>query len=76
MTDEPITTATNDHAIDAVRPTDGHERPLLVGVYVGGSKIAVLVVDRDARVLARQVTPTEARPQEEAAERTARTLVR
>ena len=40
--------------------TDGHDRPLLVGVDIGGSKIAVLVVDRDERVLARQVAPTAA----------------
>ncbi len=39
---------------------DGHDRPLLVGVDIGGSKIAVLVVDRDARVLARNVAPTAA----------------
>jgi len=39
---------------------DGHDRPLLVGVDIGGSKIAVLVVDRDERVLARNVAPTAA----------------
>src|SRR6476646_3669484 len=40
--------------------TDGYDRRLLVGVDIGGSKIAVLVVDRDERVLARQVAPTAA----------------
>jgi glucokinase len=44
----------------ARQPTDGRERPLLVGVDVGGSKIAVLVVDRDERVLAREVASTAA----------------
>ena len=37
---------------------DGRDRPLLIGVDVGGSKIAVLVVDRDERVLGRQVAQT------------------
>ena len=45
---------------DAGTRVDGHDRPLLVGVDIGGSKIAVLVVDRDERVLARQVAPTAA----------------
>ena len=45
---------------DAGTRLDGHDRPLLVGVDIGGSKIAVLVVDRDERVLARQVAPTAA----------------
>ena len=39
---------------------DGRDRPLLVGVDVGGSKIAVLVVDREERVLGRQVAQTHA----------------
>jgi len=39
---------------------DGRDRPLLVGVDIGGSKIAVLVVDRDERVLAREVASTAA----------------
>jgi glucokinase len=43
------------------------DRPLLVGIDVGGSKIAVLAVDRDKRVVAREVVPTEARPQKQAA---------
>lgn len=43
------------------------DRPLLVGVDVGGSKIAVIVVDRDMRVRARDVVVTDARPQDEAA---------
>lgn len=38
-------------------------RPLLVGVDVGGSKIAVLVVDRQEWVLAREVAETAAGPQ-------------
>jgi glucokinase len=50
------------------RQTDGRDRPLLVGVDVGGSKIAVLVVDRDLRVLARQVAPTAAGAPERAAD--------
>ena len=45
------------------RDRDGHDRPLLVGVDVGGSKIAVLVVDRHERVLAREVAQTAAGPQ-------------
>ena len=45
---------------DPPRRLDGHDRPLLVGVDVGGSKIAVLVVDRDEHVLARHVAPTAA----------------
>jgi glucokinase len=52
----------------APRPTEGHDRPLLVGVDVGGSKIAVLVVDRGERVLARQVAPTAAGSPERAAD--------
>ena len=47
---------------------DGSDRPLLVGVDVGGSKIAVLVVDRDDRVLAREVAPTKAGAQDRAVE--------
>jgi glucokinase len=39
---------------------NGRDRPLLVGVDVGGSKIAVLVVDRDEKVLARHVAATAA----------------
>lgn len=34
------------------------ERPLLAGVDIGGSKIAVLLVDRDEHVVARRVVPT------------------
>jgi glucokinase len=41
-----------------------HDRPLLVGVDVGGTKIAVLVVDRHERVLAREVADTAAGPQD------------
>lgn len=43
-----------------------HGQPILVGVDVGGSKIAVLVVDGDERVLARLVTSVAARAQERA----------
>jgi glucokinase len=46
--------------------TDGRDRPLIVGVDVGGSKIAVLVVDGAERVLARQVAPTAAEAPERA----------
>jgi glucokinase len=42
------------------------DRPLLVGVDVGGSKIAVLVVDREEKILARDSAPASARPQSEA----------
>ena len=45
---------------DLDRDGAGHDRPLLVGVDVGGSKIAVLVVDRHERVLAREVAQTAA----------------
>jgi len=54
----------------------GDERPLLVGVDVGGSKIAVLVVDQDDRVLTRESAPASARPQSEAANVIARTVDR
>ena len=49
----------------AVRPDD--QRPLLVGVDIGGTKIAVLVVDRDGAVRAREVAPTAVGAQEQAA---------
>lgn len=55
--------------IDPTRPNrpgtdgDGRDRPILVGVDVGGTKIAVLIVDRDERVLAREVADTAAGPQ-------------
>jgi len=50
---------------DGVRPTPA-ARDLLVGVDVGGTKIAVLVVDRDGHVVASHLAPTEAKPQNEA----------
>ncbi|MEA2619663.1 MAG: glucokinase [Chloroflexota bacterium] len=59
---------------DAKRPpdpaaaTDGRDRPLLVGVDVGGSKIAVLVVDHDERILARRVAATAAGAPDHAAD--------
>jgi glucokinase len=46
----------------------GDDRPLLVGIDIGGTKIAVLVVDREGRVLAREVAPTAVGPQDHAAE--------
>jgi glucokinase len=53
---------------EAIAPTDGRDRPLLVGVDVGGSKIAVLVVDHDEQILARRVAPTAAGAPDHAAE--------
>jgi glucokinase len=50
---------------------DGAGRPFLVGVDVGGSKIAVLLVDRAERVLAREVAHTAAGPQAGATEQIA-----
>jgi glucokinase len=41
-----------------VPATDGRDRPLIVGIDVGGSKVAVLVVDGDERVLAREIAAT------------------
>ncbi|MFL5675877.1 MAG: ROK family protein [Chloroflexota bacterium] len=73
MTDGSIrptdgTTRASATARAADASTDGHApaatRPLLVGVDVGGTKIAVLVVDRDNTVVASDVAPTEAKPQE------------
>jgi glucokinase-like ROK family protein len=58
---------------------DGHGHagggPLLVGVDVGGTKIAVLVVDRE-RVLAREVAYTAAGPQDGAIDRIATVIDR
>jgi glucokinase len=53
-------------SVPAPADTIGDGRPLLVGVDVGGSKIAVLVIDREERVLARDSAPASARPQSEA----------
>jgi glucokinase len=53
---------------DPIVPTDGRDRPLLVGVDIGGSKIAVLVVDHDEQVLARRVAPTAAGAPDHAAD--------
>jgi predicted NBD/HSP70 family sugar kinase len=58
----------HDARVDGNARADGSDRPLLVGVDVGGSKIAVLVVDRDDRVLAREVAPTKAGAQDRAVE--------
>jgi glucokinase len=54
----------------------GNDRPLLVGVDVGGSKIAVLLVDSGARVLAREVAHTPAGPQAGATEQIATVVER
>jgi glucokinase len=56
---------------DSASAGDGHapaDRPLLVGVDVGGSKIAVLVVDRAMTVCARHTVPTSVGAPDEAAE--------
>jgi len=55
---------------------DGHDRPLVVGVDVGGTKIAVLVVDRAERVLAREVADTAAGPQDGATDQIATVVER
>lgn len=64
---------TNDHD-GRSRPDDG--RPLLVGVDIGGTKIAVLVVDRQGAVRAREVAPTAVGPQDHAAETVAAVVER
>ncbi|MEO8230570.1 MAG: ROK family protein [Chloroflexota bacterium] len=48
-------------------PASDDGRPLLVGVDIGGTKIAVLVVDRHGEVRAREVAPTAVGPQDQAA---------
>jgi glucokinase len=48
-------------------PMDG-DRDLLVGIDVGGSKVAVLVVDRSFRVLGRHTIPSAVGAPDEAAE--------
>jgi glucokinase len=60
-------TDSSDGAATDRAETGGRDRPLFVGVDVGGTKIAVLVVDRDERVLARDSAPASARPQSAAA---------
>ena len=50
------------------RRLDGRDRPSSVGVDIGGSKIAVLVVDRDGASSPAQVAPTAAGAQERAAD--------
>jgi glucokinase len=60
-------TDSSDGAATDRAATGSRDRPLFVGVDVGGSKIAVLVVDRDEHVLARDSAPVLARPQSEAA---------
>ena len=47
--------------------SSGPGRPLLVGVDIGGTKTAVLVVDRQGDVRAREVAPTAVGPQDDAA---------
>ncbi len=49
-------------------PGSAGGRPLLVGVDVGGTKIAILIVDRDGHVHGRQVAPTVIGRQAHAAE--------
>lgn len=56
------------------RPDDG--RPLLVGVDIGGTKIAVLVVDGRGNVRAREVAPTAVGPQDRAADAVAAVVER
>ena len=48
--------------------SDHDDRDLLVGVDVGGSKVAVLVVDRSLRVRARHTIPTAVGEPDEAAD--------
>src|SRR3954469_1731216 len=49
-------------------------RHLLAGVDVGGSKIAVLIVDRDFSVLGRHIAPTEIGSDSRAVEQIAEAL--
>lgn len=61
--DQPATTtepATDSPAALRTHRSGGTDRPLLVGVDVGGSKIAVLVADRQETVHAREVATTAA----------------
>src|SRR5260221_3909427 len=60
----------------ADRDGNGVARPLLVGVDVGGTKIAVLVVDRDERVIGREVAHTAAGAQDGATEQIAAVIDR
>ena len=60
-----MTTARMTHLRPAGRPASA--AGLLVGVDVGGSKIAVLVVDRDLQVCARHTIPTSVGEPDEAA---------
>lgn len=58
-------------ATDGLRPghaTGGGTADLLVGVDIGGSKIAVLVVGRDLAVRARYTVPTEVGAEDRAAD--------
>jgi glucokinase len=62
-----------------VRPeasSSSHDRPLLVGVDIGGTKILVLVVDRRGEVGAREVAPTTHGPQDHAADAIAAVIER
>ncbi len=54
--------------LDGQGPRPADSRPLLVGVDVGGTKIAVLIVDRAGRVRGRQVAPTAIGEQQHAVE--------
>lgn len=63
----PTTGLEPAHDQDGQPHPDG-SRPLLVGVDIGGTKIAVLVVDREGAVRAREVAPTAVGPQDHAAD--------
>ncbi len=54
--------------VGGARDEPSGDRPLLVGVDIGGTKIAVLVVDREGRVRAREIAPTSVGPQDRAAD--------
>ncbi len=55
-------------AVDLDGGGSAEDRPILIGVDIGGTKIAVLVVDREGRVRAREVAPTAAGSQDTAAD--------
>lgn len=61
-------------ALVSDQPAQPHDRDLLVGVDVGGSKIAVLVVDGDLEIRARLVVPTPVGSPDTAADHIAATV--
>jgi glucokinase len=71
----PTTGLEPAHDHDGQPHPDGG-RPLLVGVDIGGTKIAVLVVDREGAVRAREVAPTAVGPQDHAADTVAEVVER